>query len=217
MGQKINPFLYRLGNLRDWKSKWFNSSKYKDYLKSDIKLRAFLEEKLAKAAIEDIIIERSTNSIVISIYSSRPGVIIGRGGTGVEELKSDIAKHIKEKIDIKINIIEIKNPELSAKLVAQSIAEQIEKRFPFRRTLKQAIERTMQNMLAQGIKVAISGRLDGSEMARTEWLSKGKIPLHTIRANVDFSRVNAYTTYGVMGIKVWIYKGEVFEEKDNRN
>lgn len=217
MGQKINPFLYRLGNLRDWKSKWFNSSKYKDYLKSDIKLRAFLEEKLAKAAIEDIIIERSTNSIVISIYSSRPGVIIGRGGTGVEELKSDIAKRIKEKIDIKINIIEIKNPELSAKLVAQSIAEQIEKRFPFRRTLKQAIERTMQNMLAQGIKVAISGRLDGSEMARTEWLSKGKIPLHTIRANVDFSRVNAYTTYGVMGIKVWIYKGEVFEEKDNRN
>lgn len=217
MGQKINPFLYRLGNLRDWKSRWFNSSNYKNYLKSDIKLRAFLEEKLAKAAIEDIIIERSTNSIVINIYSSRPGVIIGRGGTGVEELKSNIANHIKEKIDIKINIIEVKNPELSAKLVAQSIAEQIEKRSSFRRTLKQAIERTMQNRLAQGIKVAISGRLDGSEMARTEWLSKGKIPLHTIRADVDFSRVNAYTTYGVMGIKVWIYKGEVFESQDNRN
>lgn len=213
MGQKINPFLYRLGTLRDWKSKWFSSSNYKNYLKSDIKLRAFLEEKLAKAAIEDIVIERSTNSIVINIYSSRPGVIIGRGGTGVEELKSDIAKHIKEKIDIKINIIEVKNPELSAKLVARSIAEQIEKRFPFRRTLKQAIERTMQNRSAQGVKVAISGRLDGSEMARTEWLSKGKIPLHTIRADVDFSRVNAYTTYGVMGIKVWIYKGEVFESK----
>lgn len=217
MGQKINPFLYRLGNLRDWKSRWFNSSNYKNYLKSDIKLRAFLEEKLAKAAIEDIIIERSTNSIVINIYSSRPGVIIGRGGTGVEELKSNIASHIKEKINIKINIIEVKNPELSAKLVAQSVAEQIEKRSPFRRTLKQAIERTMQNRLAQGIKVAISGRLDGSEMARTEWLSKGKIPLHTIRADVDFSRVNAYTTYGVMGIKVWIYKGEVFENQDNRN
>lgn len=217
MGQKINPFLYRLGNLRDWKSRWFNLKNYKNYLRSDIKLRGFLEEKLAKAAIEDIIIERSTNSIVINIYSSRPGVIIGRGGTGVEELKSNVAKYIKEKIDIKINIIEVKNPELSAKLVAQSIAEQIEKRSPFRRTLKQAIERTMQNRLAQGIKVAISGRLDGSEMARTEWLSNGKIPLHTIRADVDFSRVNAYTTYGVMGIKVWIYKGEVFENKDNRN
>lgn len=217
MGQKINPFLHRLGNLRDWKSRWFNSRNYKNYLKSDIKLRAFLEEKLAKAAIADIIIERSTNSIVINIYSSRPGVIIGRGGTGVEELKSNIANHVKEKINIKINIIEVKNPELSAKLVAQSVAEQIEKRFPFRRTLKQAIERTMQNRSAQGIKVAISGRLDGSEMARTEWLSKGKIPLHTIRADVDFSRVNAYTTYGVMGIKVWIYKGEVFENQDNRN
>lgn len=215
MGQKINPFLYRLGNLRDWKSRWFNLKNYKNYLKSDIKLRGFLEEKLAKAAIEDIIIERSTNSIVINIYSSRPGVIIGRGGTGVEELKSNVAKYIKEKIDIKINIIEVKNPELSAKLVAQSIAEQIEKRSPFRRTLKQAIERTMQNRLAQGIKIAISGRLDGSEMARTEWLSNGKIPLHTIRADVDFSRVNAYTTYGVMGIKVWIYKGEVFEKKES--
>lgn len=213
MGHKINPFLHRLGQMRDWKSRWFNMKKYRQYLRNDVELREFLNKKLEKAAVDDIIIERSANSVTVNISSARPGVIIGRGGTGAEELRAEIIKMIKEKVEVKVNINEIRNPELNARLVAQTVAEQIEKRSPFRRTLKQAIERTMQNKLAQGIKIAISGRLDGAEMARTEWLSNGKIPLHTFRADVDFAKYNAYTTYGVIGIKVWIYKGEVFNEK----
>ena len=215
MARKVNPFLHRLGIINDWKSRWFNADKYKQYLRNDIELRSFLEKKLKTASVEDIIIERSSNSLTINIHSARPGIIIGRGGTGVEELKKEVVKMINEKLDIKINIIEIRNYELSAKLVAQTIAEQLEKRFPFRRTLKQAIERTMQNKQAKGIKVEVAGRLDGAEMARTEWLSEGKIPLQTIRADISFAKYVANTTYGVVGIKVWIYKGEVFEEKKN--
>jgi small subunit ribosomal protein S3 len=200
--------------IRTWKSNWFNTKDYKANLKNDIELRTYLEKKLAKAAIENIIIERSSNSMTINISTSRPGVVIGRGGNGVEDLKADIVKRVKpEKIDVKINIIEIKNPELSAMLVAQSVAEQLEKRAPFRRTIKQSIERTMQNKVAQGIKIAVSGRLDGAEMSRVEWLSEGKIPLQTLRADVDFAKYNAYTTFGVIGIKVWIYKGEIFNRK----
>lgn len=214
MGHKVNPFSNRLGVIRTWKSSWFSAKDYKKNLQNDIELRTYLEKKLEKAAIESIVIERSSNSITFNISTARPGVIIGRGGNGVEDLKADIKKRVKpEKIDIKINIIEIKNPELSAMLVAQSVAEQLEKRAPFRRTIKQAIERTMQNKTAQGIKIAVSGRLDGAEMARVEWLSEGKIPLQTLRADVDFAKYNAYTTFGVIGIKVWIYKGEVFNVK----
>ena len=211
MGKKINPFLHRLGTIRDWKSRWFNSSSYREYLREDIELRGFLEEKLKKAAVEDIIIERSSNSIVVNIYSARPGIVIGRGGTGAEELKAEIIKKINGKTEVKVNIVEIRNSELSSKLVAQSVAEQIEKRIPFRRVLKQAMERTMQNKQAQGIKITVAGRLNGAEMARTEWLSDGKIPLQTIRADIDFAKHTARTTYGAIGIKVWIYKGEVFD------
>lgn len=214
MGHKINPFSYRLGNIRTWKSNWFNTRNYRDYLKNDIQVRTYLEKKLAKAAVESITIERSSNSIAITINTSRPGVVIGRGGNGAEDLKAEIAAKVKpEKTDVKLNIVEVRNPELSAMLVAQSVAESLEKRSPFRRTIKQAIERTMQNKAAQGIKIAVSGRLDGAEMARTEWLSQGKIPLQTIRADVDFAKYNAHTTYGVIGIKVWIYKGEIFSER----
>ncbi len=214
MGKKINPFLYRLGIIRDWKSRWFSDKKYKEYLRNDIELREFLKEKLKKAAVEDIIIERSSSNVTVNIHSARPGIIIGRGGADAEELRKEIAKKIEEKIEIKVNIIEVRNFEASAKLVAQSIAEQIERRIPFRRTIKKAIERTMQNKQVKGIKVAMAGRLDGAEMARTEWLSDGKIPLQTLRADIDFAKYNAHTTYGVVGIKVWIYKGEVFEEKE---
>ena len=213
MGKKINPFLHRLGAIRDWKSRWFNSSNYREYLREDIELRKFLEEKLKKAAVEDIIIERSSNNVVVNIYSARPGIVIGRGGTGAEELKAEIIKKINGKTEVKVNIVEIRNSELSSKLVAQAVAEQIEKRIPFRRVLKQAMERTMQNKQAQGIKITVAGRLNGAEMARTEWLSDGKIPLQTIRADIDFAKYTARTTYGAIGIKVWIYKGEVFEEK----
>ncbi|MCK5413081.1 MAG: 30S ribosomal protein S3 [Candidatus Pacebacteria bacterium] len=210
MGKKINPFLHRLGVVRDWKSKWFNANKYKEYLRNDIELRSFLNKNLKKAAVEDIIIERSSNSITVNIHSARPGIIIGRGGAGVEELKKEIIKRINEKTEVKVNIIEIRNYEMSASLVAQGIAEQIEKRMPFRRVLKQAIEKTMQNKKAQGIKVQVAGRLNGAEMARTEWLSEGKIPLQTIRADIDFAKYEADTTYGKVGVKVWIYKGEIF-------
>jgi len=215
MGKKINPCLYRLGIIRDWKSRWFSDKKYSEYLRNDIELREFLKEKLKKAAIEEVVIERSSNNVTVNIHSARPGIIIGRGGADAEELRKEIAKKIKEKIEVKVNIIEVRNFEASAKLVAQSIAEQIERRIPFRRTIKKAIERTMQNRQIKGIKVAIAGRLDGAEMARTEWLSDGKIPLQTLRADIDFAKYNAHTTYGVVGIKVWIYKGEVFEEKES--
>jgi small subunit ribosomal protein S3 len=214
MGKKINPFLHRLSIIKDWKSRWFNSSNYREYLREDIELRGFLEKKLKKAAVEDIIIERSSNNIVVNVYSARPGIVIGRGGTGAEELKAEIIKKINGKTEVKVNIVEIRNSELSSKLVAQAVAEQIEKRIPFRRVLKQAMERTMQNKQAQGIKITVAGRLNGAEMARTEWLSDGKIPLQTIRADIDFAKYTARTTYGAIGIKVWIYKGEVFEEKE---
>jgi small subunit ribosomal protein S3 len=215
MGKKINPFLHRLGIIRDWKSKWFNAGNYRKYLRKDVELREFLREKLKKALIDDIIIERSSNSMVINIHSARPGIIIGRGGTGAEELKADIIKKIEEKIDVKVNIIEIRNTELNSNLVAQAVAEQIEKRSAFRKVLKQAIEKTMQNKRAQGIKIAVSGRLNGAEMSRVEWLSEGKIPLQTIRADIDFAKYTARTTYGAIGVKVWIYKGEVFENNKN--
>ena len=216
MGKKINPFLHRLGFIRSWKSKWFNSGKYREYLRKDIELRMFLKEKLKKAAIEDVIIERYSNNIVVNIYSARPGIVIGRGGTGAEELKSDITKKIRENTDVKINIIEIRNSELNSNLVAQAVSEQIEKRAPFRRVLKQAIEKTMQNKQAQGIKITVSGRLNGAEMARTEWLSEGKIPLQTMRADIDFAKYTARTIYGAIGIKVWIYKGEIFENQEQK-
>ena len=216
MGKKVNPFLYRLGVIRDWKSKWFSNNKYSQYLRNDVELREYLEKRLLKAAVGDIIIERSSNNVTVNIHSARPGIIIGRGGTDAEELRKEIAKIIKEKVEVKVNIIEIRNFETNAKLVAQSVAEQIERRIPFRRTIKKAIERTMQNRQVKGIKVAIAGRLDGAEMARTEWLSEGKIPLQTLRADIDFAKFNAHTTYGVVGIKVWIYKGEVFENQDEK-
>ena len=216
MGKKINPFLYRLGIIRDWKSRWFSDKRYSEYLRNDIELREFLKAKLKKAAIEEIVIERSSNNVTVNIHSARPGIIIGRGGTEAEELRKEVAKKIKEKVEVKVNIIEVRNFEASAKLVAQSIAEQLERRIPFRRTIKKSIERTMQNKQVQGIKIAIAGRLDGAEMARTEWLSEGKIPLQTLRADIDFAKHNAHTTYGVVGIKVWIYKGEVFENQDEK-
>jgi len=215
MGHKVHPFSFRLGVIEDWKSKWCNDKNYKNYLKQDITLRRFLEKKLAKAAVEDVVIERSANLLTVNIFSGRPGVIIGRGGTGADDLKKEVKDIINkgavdQSLEIKVNIQEVKHPETSAKLVAQSIAEQIEKRTPFRRTLKKAIERVIQNKEAKGVKVSIAGRLDGAEMSRVEWLADGKIPLQTLRSNIDFAQVTARTTYGAIGIKVWIYKGEVF-------
>ena len=206
MSHKVDPISNRLGIIKDWNSKWFNKKKRADYLREDSLIRDFIKKKLAKAAIEKIIIERSANLINIIVYSARPGIIIGRGGTGVEELKKEIKKKIQEKSEVRLDIQEIRKSEVSAVLVGQNIAEQLEKRMPFRRVLKKSIGQVSQNKNVKGVKIAVKGRLDGTEMARREWLKDGRIPLQTLRADIDFAKVNAYTTYGVVGIKVWIYK-----------
>lgn len=214
MGHKINPISFRLGVNETWRSKWFaDPKKYRELLRKDIEIRKFLEKKLKTAAVAKIEIERSPRSVTFKIHSSRPGIIIGRGGTGIEELKKEIAKTIQENIKVDINIQEIRKPETSAALVAGMAAEQIEKRIPFRRVIKQALERIKQNTEIKGAKIMISGRLDGAEMCRRDWVSFGKIPLHTLRSNIDFALGRAETTYGIVGLRVWIYKGEIFEEK----
>ncbi|MBU1119028.1 30S ribosomal protein S3 [Patescibacteria group bacterium] len=214
MGQKVNPISFRLGVLKDWRSKWFAPKRnYRHLLKRDIELRSFLRKRLKNAAVSRIDIERSPRVVSIIIYSSRPGIIIGRGGSGIEELKKEIFTIIQENIKIDINIKEIRRPETDAAIVGFLIAEQIEKRIPFRRVIKQSLDRIQQNKEIQGARIMVAGRLDGSEMSRREWVSFGKIPLHTIRADIDFSQTLAHTTYGVIGIKVWLYKGEIFEEK----
>ena len=218
MATQVQPFAFRLGITKDWKSRWFHKNEYKNFLREDFLIRDFLTEKLRKSGLDKVEVERSANQLKIIIFTSKPGLIIGRGGTGAETLKKEIEdkyrriSKTKKGINIKLQIEEITKPEINAQLVAQQIADQIEKRMQFRRTMKQAIEKVMQNKEAQGVKVRMSGRLDGSEMSRTEWLLQGKIPLQTLRADVDFATVNAYCTYGVVGIKVWIYKGEVFEK-----
>ena len=217
MTHKIDPLVFRLGITKgvDWKSKWFNKKKYADNLKQDFEIREFIEKKLANAAVEKVVIERSTNLITITVFSGRPGVIIGRGGMGAEELKKELKEKVGEKVEVRLNIQEIKNPETNAQLIAKNIAQQLEKRIPFRRVLKLTIDRVAQSKEVKGIKIAVSGRLDGSEMARREWLKRGRIPLQTLRADIDYAKANAYTIYGVIGIKVWIYRGEVFEGKES--
>ena len=218
MGHKINPISFRLGINKTWQSKWFASGKkYRDYLLEDVKLKDFIASKLKNAGVASCQIERGPQSVKINIYSSRPGIIIGRSGVGVEELKKDAKKIISsKKSKIEINIKEIKNTEENATLVAQIIAEQIEKRISYRKVLKKAIEKTMQSRNVEGVKVMVAGRLGGVDIARTEWLSEGKIPLHTMRANVDFAKYRAHTTYGIVGVKVWIYTGEVFDKGKNK-
>jgi len=208
VGQKVNPKAFRLGVLTTWTSKWFDKKNYQKFLREDVELRDYIMQKLKGAAIEQVIIERSPNMIELTIYTARPGIVIGRGGQGIEELKNNLIKKIKKKVHLEIQ--EIRNPDASAVLIAQSVAEQLERRFSFRRVLKQTIDRVSQNKDVEGVKIAVSGRLNGAEMSRREWLSKGKIPLQTIRANIDFGKINAYTAYGVIGVKVWIYKGEIF-------
>lgn len=215
MARKVTPTSLRVGITKSWKSKWFlkPTKNYRSFLIQDIKIRDFIFEKLRHAAIEKVEIGRTPQSITLDIFTSRPGIIIGRGGGGVEELKKQIQKMLPPKTKININIQEVKNPEASAKLVTFFMTEQIEKRIPYRRVIKQAIAKAMGAPGVLGIKVMVSGRLDGAEIARTEWLARGRLPLQTLRAEIDFAKEKAYTTYGVIGIKVWIYKGEVFEKK----
>ncbi|KKQ60389.1 MAG: 30S ribosomal protein S3 [Parcubacteria group bacterium GW2011_GWE2_38_18] len=220
MGQKVNPKIFRMGITRTWDSKWFGEGKdYIDNLQQDIKVRKFLIKELREAGVDRIEIDRNRNKITVGIFTAKPGLIIGRGGSGAEDLKKKIhSKFLKNfKIgDISLNITEVGRPNLSAMIVTQSMILEIEKRVPFRRVMKQVINR-VERSGALGVKVMIKGRLNGAEIARGEVLSSGKIPLHTMRADIDYARGTAATTYGAIGIKVWIYKGEVFEKSKEVN
>jgi small subunit ribosomal protein S3 len=216
MGHKVNPVGLRLGITQDWKSKWFSKKDYNKNLKQDIEIRLDVAKKWKAAFIGDVEIERSQAAVKIIIKTARPGVLIGRGGSGVEDIKHYIQNTFfksNRKADLRIEIQEIKNFEESAMIVAQNVAEQLEKRIPFRRAMKMMLEQAMKNSMIKGVKIEMSGRLGGAEMSRREWLSKGTLPLHTLRANIDFARATAFTTYGAIGVKAWLYKGEVFDTK----
>ena len=211
MGQKVNPVGLRIGIIRDWESKWYAEKDFGDLLMEDVRIRDFLKKKLKDAAVSHIEIERAANRVNVTIHTAKPGIVIGKGGSEVETLRNELTKLTKGK-KVHINIAEIKNPELDAILVAESIAQQLERRVSFRRAMKQAIQRTMRAG-AKGIKTAVSGRLGGAEIARTEGYSEGTVPLHTLRADIDYGFAEAHTTYGRIGVKVWIYRGEVLPAK----
>jgi len=216
MGHKVNPVGLRLGITQDWKSKWFSKKDYNKNLKQDIEIRLAVAKKWKAAFIGEVEIERSQAAVKIIIKTARPGVLIGRGGSGVEDIKHYIQNTFfksNRKTDLRIEIQEIKNFEENAMIVAQNVAEQLEKRIPFRRAMKMMLEQAMKNTMIKGVKIEMSGRLGGAEMSRREWLSKGTLPLHTLRANIDFARATAFTTYGAIGVKAWLYKGEVFDTK----
>ena len=211
MGQKTNPIGLRLGIIKGWDSHWYGGSNFSDKLVEDDKIRKYLHARLAKAGISKILIERTLKLVTITIFTARPGIIIGKGGSEVDKLKEELKKLTKK--GIQINISEIKRPELDAVIVANTIARQIEGRISFRRAIKTAISSTMR-VGAEGIKVLISGRVGGAEMARTEQYKEGRTPLHTLRADIDYALVEAHTTYGRIGIKVWICKGEIYGKPD---
>ena len=215
MGHKINPIGFRIGITQDWKSKWFSKREYKTNLRQDIEIRQDISKKWKAALISEVEIVRSAKMIKVIVKTARPGVLIGRGGSGIEELKAYIHTkffHKSRSTNLKVEIQEVKRSDESASIVAQNIAEQLEKRMPFRRAMKSALEQVMKNRSVKGAKIEMSGRLGGAEMSRRERASKGSIPLHTMRADIDFARATAYTTYGTLGVKVWLYKGEVFEK-----
>lgn len=209
MGQKVNPHGLRIGIIKDWDSKWFADKDYEKFLLEDIKIREFIKEKLFLSGIARVQIERASQKTRISIYTAKPGMVIGRQGSNIELLKGDLKKMTDSSIDI--NIVEIKTPDMTAILVAENIASQLERRIAFRRAMKQCVGRTMR-MGAKGIKIQVGGRLGGAEIARSETYREGSIPLHTLRADIDYGTAEAHTTYGRIGVKVWIYKGEVLPE-----
>jgi|SRR5579872_2226847 len=212
MGQKVNPIGMRLGIVKEWSSRWYAPSKdFADTLCADIRVREYLHKKLAQAGISKILIERPARNAKIIIYTARPGVIIGKSGKEVETLRDEVNKILN--VPVHVSIEEVRKPELDAKLVAESVAQQLEKRVMFRRAMKRAVTTAMKSG-AKGIKICVSGRLGGAEIARCEWYREGRVPLHTLRADIDYGLAEAYTTYGVIGVKVWIFKGEVIGDKD---
>jgi small subunit ribosomal protein S3 len=213
MGQKVNPLGIRLGITRDWTSKWYASKKqFPQHVFTDFRVRRFLRARLSEASVSRIHIERAAKKVNITIQTARPGIVIGKKGEDIEKLRQETAKLLGMVVtDVRLNIAEIRKPELDAQLVADSIAQQIEKRVMFRRAMKRAVMSTMRSG-ALGVKVRVSGRLNGGEIARTEWYREGRIPLHTFRADIDYGLSESRTTYGVIGVKVWIFKGEVFDK-----
>lgn len=209
MGQKVHPKGLRIGIIKDWDAKWYAEKDYSDLLLEDIRLREYIKKRLYAAGISRIEIERAASRIKISIHTAKPGIVIGRGGSEVEALRKELEKRTSKHVNI--NIVEVKSPELDAQLVAENVASQLERRIAFRRAMKQTVSRSMR-MGAQGIKISCSGRLAGAEIARTEWYNEGKVPLHTLRADIDYGFAEANTTYGKIGVKCWIYKGEVLPE-----
>ncbi|TQV65324.1 MAG: 30S ribosomal protein S3 [Halothiobacillaceae bacterium] len=215
MGQKIHPTGFRLGVSTGWNSTWFADSKtFPKYLNNDIQVRDYLKKKLAHASVSKITIERPARSAFITVHTARPGIVIGKKGEDIERLRAEVAPMLGLPVaNVKVNVEEIRKPEMDAQLVAESITQQLEKRIMFRRAMKRAVQNTMR-LGAQGIKIIMSGRLGGAEIARTEWVREGRVPLHTLRAEIDYGFAEAKTTYGIIGVKVLVYKGEVFGVQD---
>jgi small subunit ribosomal protein S3 len=206
MGQKVNPIGLRLGINRTWDSRWFATDEYAKLLHEDLHLRKFLTDRLQQAGVSRVVIERPAKKARVTIHTARPGVVIGKKGADIEKLRSELAKLTKSEVNL--NIIEIRKPEIDAKLVAENIAQQLERRVAFRRAMKRAVQSAMR-LGAQGIRINCSGRLGGAEIARIEWYREGRVPLHTLRADIDFGTATAKTTYGTCGVKVWVFKGEI--------
>lgn len=211
MGQKINPVAFRLGIVRGWDSSWYGGKNFSDKLVEDHKIRKYIDARIPKGGIAKVVIERTLKRITLTIHTARPGVVIGKGGTEVDKIKEELKKITNK--DVQINIFEIKRPELDARLVGESIAQQIEARISYKRAMKQAIASAMR-VGSEGIKVKVSGRLAGAEMARSEQYKEGRVPLHTLRADIDYALSEAQTVYGKLGIKVWIFKGEIYGKRD---
>jgi len=215
MGQKVHPTGIRLGIVKDWSSKWYADSRtFPEYVRTDHLLRTFIKKKLKDASVSRINIERPAKKANITIHTARPGIVIGKKGEDIEKLREEVAKMIGMSVnDVRINIVEVRKPELDAQLVAEGIAQQLERRVMFRRAMKRAVTNTMR-VGAEGVKVKVGGRLNGAEIARSEWYREGRVPLHTLRADIDYGFAEAQTTYGVIGVKVWIFKGEVFDQPE---
>ena len=214
MGQKVNPYGFRLGFNKTWHSRWFAGKAYAETLHRDLKLRLDLKKRLSHAGVSEIDIERTANKMRINIYTSRPGIIIGRKGAEIDKLKADIQKRTSR--EVFIDILEVNKPELDAQLVAENIALQLEKRVSFRRAMRKSVDSALR-FGCKGIKVRVSGRLNGNEIARSEWYLQGRLPLHTLRADIDYGFAEAHTTYGIIGVKTWVYRGDIYEQKKRRD
>lgn len=211
MGQKVSPIGLRLGINRPWSSRWFGGTNYPAYLKDDLRIRTFLDKRLKNMSVDTVQIDRGNNAMRITIFSARPGLIIGRGGTGIQQLQESLIKMMGGTFPVQVEVAEVKSPDSSAAVVAEHIVDQIEKRTPYRRIMRMTMQKMLASRDVKGAKIQLGGRLDGAEIARLEHMEEGALPLQTLRANVDFVRKTAHTTYGTIGVKVWIYKGDVFE------